>query len=109
MNQAAGKKAVSGEQLRASLEKGGILLVFALLFLLFSVLSAKFCTTANIFNIFKQVSHIAILAIGMTFVFLYGGMDLSAGANIFLGAVCVAALVIDRRGGRVNTTVGLGL
>ncbi len=92
MNQAAGKKAVSGEQLRASLEKGGILLVFALLFLLFSVLSAKFCTTANIFNIFKQVSHIAILAIGMTFVFLYGGMDLSAGANIFLGAVCAVGL-----------------
>lgn len=93
MNQAADKKAISGEGLRAGLEKAGILLVLMALFILFSLLSAKFCTLVNLFNIFKQVSHIAILAIGMTFVFLYGGMDLSAGANIFLGAVCVAAML----------------
>lgn len=93
MNQAAKAKNMSGEKVREILEKSGILIVLVVLFLMFSLLSAKFCTLANIFNVCKQVSHIAILAIGMTFVFLYGGMDLSAGSNIFLGAVCVAAML----------------
>ncbi|MBQ7871003.1 MAG: ABC transporter permease [Oscillospiraceae bacterium] len=83
------------EKFRELLEKSGILIVMAVLFLAFSLISGKFCTLSNLSNIFKQVSHIAILAIGMTFVFLFGGMDLSAGSNIFLGAVTVAALLTE--------------
>lgn len=81
------------ESVQEFVGKAGIVLVLLLLFAAFSLLSDKFFAVTNIFNIFKQVSHIAILAIGMTFVFLIGGMDLSAGSNIFLGAVCVAALL----------------
>lgn len=83
----------ASEKFREVLEKSGILLVLAVLFAVFSLTSGKFCTLTNISNIFKQVSHIAILSIGMTFVFLFGGMDLSAGSNIFLGAVSVAAML----------------
>lgn len=93
MRQAVVPKHSIAERFHALLEKSGIVIVLVLLFALFSILSGKFCTADNIFNIFKQVSHIAILAIGMTFVFLFGGMDLSAGSNIFLGAVTVAALL----------------
>lgn len=89
------RRAKHTEVFREILEKGGILIVLAVLFALFSLLSSKFCSMDNIFNIFKQVSHIAILAIGMHFVFLFGGMDLSAGSNIFLGAVTVAALLAE--------------
>ena len=85
----------TSEKIRELLEKSGILLVLVVLFAAFSLISGKFCTLTNISNVFKQVSHIAILSIGMTFVFLFGGMDLSAGSNIFLGAVSVAAMLTE--------------
>ncbi len=92
------------ETARSFLERFGILLVCLIMFAVFSLLSDRFYSTNNIFNIFKQVSHIAVLSIGMTFVFLIGGMDLSAGSNIFLGAVTVAALL---EGGAVSAPVAI--
>lgn len=81
------------EELAGFLQQTGIILVAVVLFLVFSSLSDKFMTWPNIFNIFKQVSIIAVLSIGMTFVFLIGGMDLSAGSNVLLGAVVTGALI----------------
>ncbi len=71
----------------------GIALVAIALFLLFSLLSPKFLTEMNLMNIVKQASIVAILSIGMSFVFLIGGMDLSAGSNVFLSAVLLAVLL----------------
>jgi ribose transport system permease protein len=68
-------------------------MVAAFLFVVFASLSDAFMTWNNIFNIFRQVSIISAIAIGMTFVFLIGGMDLSAGSNVFLGAVVTGALI----------------
>lgn len=73
----------------------GITLVAIVLFILFSLLSAQFNTHNNLMNIIKQVSIVAVLSIGMSCVFLIGGMDLSAGSNMFLSAVLLAALLSD--------------
>jgi ribose transport system permease protein len=83
------------ERVLGTLEQFGISLVALLLFVLFSVLSSKFSSVNNIFNIIKQVSIVAILSIGMSFVFLIGGMDLSAGSNVFLSAVITATLLVE--------------
>src|SRR5579871_2165996 len=57
------------------------MLVLALLIgLCLSVLSPYFLTRSNIFNMLDQSVVIGIVAVGMTFVILTGGIDLSVGS-----------------------------
>jgi ribose transport system permease protein len=46
--------------------------------------SDNFFSVSNILNVLRQVSIVAILAVGMTFVILTGGIDLSVGALMAL-------------------------
>lgn len=48
----------------------------------FSVVSPNFMTRNNGFNVLRQISSNAIVAFGMTFVLLIGGIDLSVGSII---------------------------
>ena len=54
-----------------------------------------FLTAGNLGNIVRAVSEIGIIAIGMTFVVLLGGIDLSVGAILGLSAVGTATLMVD--------------
>ncbi|MDN5727057.1 MAG: ABC transporter permease [Propionibacteriales bacterium] len=54
-----------------------------------------FLSPGNLGNIVRAVSEIGIIAIGMTFVILIGGIDLSVGAILGLGAVGTASLMVD--------------
>ena len=56
------------------------LIALALLVVVVSILSPSFLTTKNIFNVLRQTSVNAIIAAGMTFVILTGGIDLSVGS-----------------------------
>lgn len=61
----------------------------------FTSLSSRFFTINNFTNIFKQISHYAILAAGVYFAILLGGIDISVGSVLaFSGAM--AALIISR-------------
>ncbi len=56
-----------------------------------SYLEPGFRTERNIMNVMRQVSIIGILAVGMTFVILTAGIDLSVGSMVaFTGIVCAA-------------------
>ena len=59
-----------------------IFIVLALLVILMSILTDRFLTVDNLFSIARQVSMLGIAAIGMTFVILLGGIDLSIGSII---------------------------
>ncbi|KYK86000.1 ribose ABC transporter permease, partial [Aggregatibacter actinomycetemcomitans serotype d str. SA508] len=48
-----------------------------------------FLSTNNIFNILLQVSVICVISVGMTYVILTGGIDLSVGSIVALSAVCL--------------------
>lgn len=67
--------------------KYGVVMILLLLILAFWLLNPVFLTAKNIINIMKQISIMGIMAVGMTFVLLTGGIELSMGANISL--VCV--------------------
>ena len=54
-----------------------------------------FLTSGNLANIVRAVSEIGIIAIGMTFVILIGGIDLSVGAVLGLSAVGAATLLVN--------------
>ncbi|MEO1091391.1 MAG: ABC transporter permease [Pseudomonadota bacterium] len=69
------------------------LIAFALVLVVFASLSDRFFTLSNFTNIVTQSSHIAIMAIGMTFVLLTAGIDLSVGAVMYV-VVAVLALVL---------------
>ncbi len=52
-----------------------------------------FFTSDNIFNIFRQVSIIAIIAVGQTFVMISGGIDLSIGYNLALCGIVLSYFI----------------
>ncbi|HSQ34027.1 MAG TPA: ribose ABC transporter permease, partial [Peptostreptococcaceae bacterium] len=64
-----------------------------ILVIIVSVLSPTFFTIPNLLNVFRQTSINAIIAAGMTFVILTGGIDLSVGSILaFSGAVAASML-----------------
>ncbi|HEY9655170.1 ribose ABC transporter permease [Phormidium sp. FACHB-592] len=74
------------------LQVAGILPILLLICILFTVLSPNFLNAGNMVNIARQASINIVLATGMTFVILTGGIDLSVGSILGVSAV-VAVLV----------------
>ena len=60
----------------------GVIVGLAAILLFFTVMKAKFMTVDNIVNMLRQTSINGLLAIGMTFVVLTGGIDLSVGSIV---------------------------
>ena len=89
----------------AKLDLFGVLSRFApLIFLLvlmagFAILEPPFLTPLNLFNVMRQVSIYGLLAIGMTFVILTAGIDLSIGSLLAFAGLVAAAV---SKGGLTN-------
>ena len=64
-----------------------------LLSITLSLLSPHFLTTPNILNVLRQVSIIAIISVGMTYVIITGGIDLSVGSVLAISSVVMAVLM----------------
>ena len=75
----------------------GILLIFALVVLVASLVSNRFLSTDNILSVFTQCTVIGVLSCGMTMLIVSGNTDLSAGSGVALAGV-VCALVINTSG-----------
>ena len=60
------------------------LIVLAAVIILFSLLTPGFFSLSNLSNTLVQASSTGILAVGMTFVLLTAGVDLSVGAIMFI-------------------------
>lgn len=71
------------------------LVALAALVITFSLLSAEFLTAGNLSILIKHVAINAILGIGMTFVILSGGIDLSVGSIAGLCGMVAGALLGD--------------
>jgi ribose transport system permease protein len=69
-------------------------LIFIVVFLVFGLLSPRFFTIQAAEMILKQASYIGIVAVGMTFVILTAGIDLSVGSNMYVSAA-IAGLVMQ--------------
>ena len=62
------------------------MVLFAVVLLVFGAQSDKFLTRENLAQILIQASSTAVVGVGMTFVLLTAGVDLSVGAIMFVGA-----------------------
>lgn len=95
------------------LQVAGILPILLLICILFSFLTPNFLTPGNFVNILRQASINIVLATGMTFVILTGGIDLSIGS--ILGVSAVVAVLTSLLPGvgwlaiPVTLLTGLGL
>jgi ribose/xylose/arabinose/galactoside ABC-type transport system permease subunit len=69
------------------------LLVLLGLIILFTLISPNFMTANNIKLMLRQVSFVAIAAIGLMFVMVSGGIDLSVGSQIILTNICLSILI----------------
>ncbi|AZV80429.1 ABC transporter permease [Parasedimentitalea marina] len=92
-------KGSSAFSVKSIVNNAGIGLALLLLILFFSVASEFFLSPNNITNILTQITINLILAVGMTFVILIGGIDLSVGSVMAFAAVIA---------GKAITLPGLG-
>ena len=71
----------------------GILIALAALCLDLAIASPVFLTVSNFLNVFQQISINFVVAVGMTFVIISGGIDLSVGSNIALSGLLMGILM----------------
>ncbi|GHV72778.1 ribose ABC transporter permease [Spirochaetia bacterium] len=71
----------------------GILFAWIILIIVFFIAEPTFLSGKNIFNILRQVAIVGVCSVGMTFIILTGGMDLSVGSVIGVSAVSGALLL----------------
>ncbi len=89
MEQIKSKKALN------FIKQHAIYVVLILVALFFTIMSSNFFTIDNWLTIVRQVSMLGICAIGMTFVLLTGGIDLSIGSGITFVNIFCAFLMVD--------------
>ena len=75
--------------------EGTLLVTLAGLFILLSFVSENFFTSGNLYNLIRQTSIIGIVSIGMTFVIISGGIDLSVGSIVGFSGIMAAVLMTE--------------
>lgn len=73
----------------------GIIIAFFVLCAMLTVVSPYFLTSQNIVNVLRQSSINGILAIGLTFVILTRGIDLSVGSVVALAGIIGASFATE--------------
>jgi len=74
----------------------GIFCVLIIICVLLAITAPRFLKVSNITNVARQMAVIAIISVGMTYVIVTGGIDLSVGSTVaFTG--CITALLLVNR------------
>jgi ribose/xylose/arabinose/galactoside ABC-type transport system permease subunit len=73
-----------------------LLIILAVMFVLLGLRTEKFLSIGNIQNLFRQTAIYGVIAIGMTFVIMSGGIDLSVGAVVGLSGVLSSMFMSDQ-------------
>jgi ribose transport system permease protein len=85
----------------------GTLLGLAGLVVLLTLLTPHFLSVSNLLNVMEQTSINAVIAVGMTFVILSGGIDLSVGSVLAVAGVVLASAL--RAAWPVPLAIGAGV
>lgn len=96
--------------LNIDLKKFQSLIALLLLCIILSILSDKFLTVDNAWNVMRQISVNVCISVGMTLVILTSGIDLSVGSILaFSGAVTAGLLKFGLEFDTFNLFVGFTL
>ena len=94
-------------EIAKALKSQGVLIGLVLIIIIASIAERSFMTSSNILNILRQASAIGIVSLGVTFVMMTGGMDLSVGAIVSLCSL--VAVTIMNRFGQAQGSHGIAL
>ena len=86
----------------------GILLILAVIMIFLSLTAHNFLTLENLTNVVRQSSIVGLVALGMTFVMITAGIDLSVGSVVGLAGI-VAATVAPASGNAFILPIVVGL
>lgn len=75
----------------AKLQKYGVLIAFVFICVGISIMSPNFLTVTNLLIVVRQITINAMLAFGVTFVIISGGIDLSMGSVVAVAGVVAAS------------------
>lgn len=87
------KKSGNNNQLLMTLLKGRTFIVLIILFIFFSITANNFLTAGALLSIAKHVALYGILAVGMTYVIITGGIDLSVGSVAGLAGMIAGGFI----------------
>jgi ribose transport system permease protein len=90
-----------------NVQKLGPFIGLLIITIILAIMSSDFLTLNNILNVLRQVSINALIAFGMTFVILTGGIDLSVGSILALSGALTAGFMAD--GTSPVAAIALGL
>ena len=93
---------------KSNLFKGFVVLALIAVVIFFSIVTKNFATLSNLEVIFRQVSILAVLSFGMTFVISTAGIDLSVGASIALTGILAAFAINAGLGIFLASIIGIG-
>ena len=95
--------------------------LFLAVFIVFARMTDRFATSDNLFNVARQYSELAVVAVGLTMVIIAGGLDISVGSVVGLSSIlfgvvatrlgmsvwiaCVLAILTGLSCGAVNALV----
>ncbi|MGI8433144.1 MAG: ABC transporter permease [Nocardioidaceae bacterium] len=97
-----------GPAAAANVRKYGAGVALILLLVFSSLASDRFLQVDNVLNVLRQISIVGVLALGMTFVILTAGIDLSVG-SILSVVVVYTANTVQTRGVLAGIAMALGL
>lgn len=75
-------------------KKFGLLFVVLGIMIIMTIVSPVFLTSTNLLNVLRQVSIYGIMATGMTFVIMLGGIDLSVGSILAVSGVISGSIIV---------------
>ena len=87
------------------LNKLGPLLALVVLVIFVTIMNPSFMSPTNLLNLLRQVSTNALIAFGMTFVILTGGIDLSVGSTLALSSALMAGMIASG----LNPVLAMGM
>lgn len=82
------------KNLSAVISKYGVLAVFVLMFIIFSIFAPNFTKVKNLLNVSRQINTLGICAVGMTLLLIAGSIDLSQGYQLSLINVLCAFMMV---------------
>jgi len=92
-----------------SFREAGILFVLIALCVILSIVAPRFLTLRNVTNVVRQFSVIAIMSVGMTYVIITAGIDLSVGSIIALSGCMTAWFLVEGYPIWLSVLIGLAL
>lgn len=104
-----GKTTPVGERVKSAIMALGMLPVLVILAVAFELMTGKFLSVNNLSIVTQQASINIVLAAGMTFVILTGGIDLSVGAILAASAMAAVSMSLIPGWGMMGIAGGLAV